>query len=91
MELRVPATSRHAGKVELYRWWSASPLSVIAVAKRGAVDDWAAYISGVQPWPIDQCISFATTNGAKLTEAEAAWFFPEMVALAEREGLRYRP
>lgn len=78
--------------VLFYRWWSSGETAVCALAKLSDHSDWAAYAAGVfAGWPLADCLRYVAEEGCKLTAAEAGFLFPEMVQLAERDGLAYRP
>lgn len=77
--------------IEFYRWFQSGETGVIAIAKRGGAQDWAAYIAGVFSWPLDVTLKYAAEWGCKLPEETACSLFPEMDELAQDEGLAYRP
>ena len=52
-------------------------VAVITEWKPG-IGDWAAYIGADDGWEEEACIQNAADNGAKLSEADAGHFFPEI-------------
>lgn len=83
----LPADLQAQGFLD-YRWFAASPHAVVALAKRGQADDWAAYIAGVPAGAnLEDAILFVWGSAAKLPENLATVLFPDIAA----SGLRYRP
>ncbi len=83
----IPTDLRDQGFLD-YRWFAASPHAVVALAKRGRADDWAAYIAGVPAGAnLEDAILLVWGSAAKLPERLAAVLFPDIAA----SGLRYRP
>ena len=58
--------------------------NVLAVAKEGAVNDWAAYIDAVPGINHEAEVEHVMTNGDKLPERVARALFPEFRDLAWR-------
>lgn len=66
------------------RYWNASGYATAVVASVGQEGAWSAYIGGGPPEREEDCLEFVVSYGAKLSEADARHFFPEI-------DLPYRP
>jgi len=66
------------------RYWNSNGYGCAIVASIGRANDWSAYIGGCDPESEDEGLKFVAAMGAKLDEADARHFFPELDRLAYR-------
>jgi hypothetical protein len=64
-------------------FWSVGGFQIAIVARVNAGRDWAAYVGSLCnyhgiPWTEEDTLAQVANNGAKLTEADARHFFPDM-------------
>ena len=55
------------------------------VARIGAEGAWTAYIGGCSPESEEEGLAFVVAHGAKLSEADARHFFPELAKVPYRD------
>ena len=60
------------------RYWNANGkgIAVVAIVKDGV--DWSAYIGADNGYLEKECLNWTTKYGAKLREADARHFFPDI-------------
>ena len=60
------------------RYWNnnSKGISIVALLTKGI--DWAAYIGADDGWEEDACIAWTAYHGAKLSEEDARYFFPDI-------------
>ena len=60
------------------RYWNTNGkgITIVAVITEGI--DWAAYIGADEGWEEQACIKWASDYGAKLSERDAMYFFPDI-------------
>ena len=66
------------------RYWNSNGYACAVVASVGVEGEWAAYIGGADPQREEEALHSVAEGGAKLSEADARHFFPEI-------DLPYRP
>ncbi len=60
------------------RYWNSNGKGITVVASITDGIDWAAYIGADNGWSEEACIKWAAEYGAKLIEADARHFFPDI-------------
>ncbi len=73
-------------KIYSGRYWNTNGKGITIVAVITEDIDWAAYIGADNGWEEKACIQWAADYGAKLSERDARYFFPDIP-----QELKYRP
>jgi len=60
------------------RYWNTNGKGVCVVASVTEGIDWAAYIGADDGWSESACVEWTVRWGAKLSAADAQYFFPDI-------------
>ncbi|MCK4414917.1 MAG: hypothetical protein KAY32_15390 [Candidatus Eisenbacteria sp.] len=59
------------------RYWNCNGKGICIIAVVTNNVDWAAYIGADNGWSEEACLEWTAQNGAKLSELDARYYFPE--------------
>ena len=60
------------------RYYNSNGFACAIVASVGVEGAWAAYMGGADPYSEEAGLAFVASHGAKLSERDARYFFPEI-------------